>query len=157
MSSGGRNLHGIDQLDEHARELLRAAQQFQSAAGARDSSATAPAALGRLEKALQALSTGWYQAAADAAPGVIERRERRKPRASGRPSSSPGGGLSHEQEARLMATLHEVAAAFGQCARACRDGRSTVAPLLARRAPDQLNHRREAPSGDWRERPAQVA
>ena len=39
--------------------------------------------------------------------------------------------LSHEQEAHLMGTLHDVSAAFARCARTCREGRSTVAPLIA--------------------------
>jgi hypothetical protein len=32
-----------------------------------------------------------------------------------------------------MGTLHHVAAALARCARACRDGRATVTPTIARR------------------------
>jgi hypothetical protein len=36
-------------------------------------------------------------------------------------------------EFHRVAALHDVAAAFARCARACRDGRSTVTPVIARR------------------------
>jgi hypothetical protein len=32
-----------------------------------------------------------------------------------------------------MGALHDAAAALGRCARACREGRSTVAPIVTRR------------------------
>jgi hypothetical protein len=32
-----------------------------------------------------------------------------------------------------VATLHDIAAAFASCARACREGRATAAPIIARR------------------------
>ena len=74
----------------------------------------APAALDSLQEALQMLSASWYRLAADAAP-----RE----------------GISREQEVRLMGALHDVAAAFARCARACRDGHATVTPIVSRAAP----------------------
>ena len=40
--------------------------------------------------------------------------------------------LSREQEVRLVGTLHDVAAAFARCARACRDGRAAVTPVIVR-------------------------
>lgn len=134
MSSTSHAIDSIRRLDEHAGELLDVAQGFQAAAGKPHSSATAPAALRRLEEALQALSASWYEIAADAAPAIIERRERRVAEAP----YSPHRGLSREQEVHLMSTLHDVAAALARCARSCREGRSTVAPLLAARVPDQL-------------------
>ena len=64
------------------------------------------------------LSAAWYRLAADAVP------------------SHRGGDLSREQEVRLIGALHDVAAAFARCARACREGRSTVTPVIARPMPD---------------------
>jgi hypothetical protein len=63
--------------------------------------------------ALQLLSAAWYRLAADAAP-----RE----------------GLSREQEVRLTGALHDVAAAFARCSRACRQGGSTLMPLVSSRS-----------------------
>jgi hypothetical protein len=128
MNRTSREVPAISALDEQAAELLQVAQAFQAAAGNPHSSASAPAALGHLEEALQALSASWCEVAADAAPAIVERWNLHATEA---PSSRPDRGLSHEQEALLMATLHDVAAAFARCARACRDGRSVVAPLIA--------------------------
>lgn len=114
-------------LDQHAEELLERARAFQAAAGNPQSSGTAPAVLDRLDEALQALSAAWCEIAADAAPGIVERWSRD---GDGDPPEAVDRSLSHEQEAHLMASLHDVAGAFASCARACRDGRSTVAPLV---------------------------
>ena len=129
MNPTSREVPAISGLDEHADELLRVAQAFEAAAGEPHSSGSAPAALGRLEEALQTLSASWCEVAADAAPAIVERWNLR---ATEKPTSAPDRRLSHEQEAHLMATLHDVAAAFAHCARACRDGRSVVAPLIAK-------------------------
>lgn len=92
-------------LGDHASDLVNAARDFQIAAEQPGTEKDAPAALASLEEALQALSASWYQVAADLAP-------------------------SRERVARLIA-LHDVAIALDRCARACRDARSTVAPLKA--------------------------
>jgi hypothetical protein len=102
-----------DRIDDCAAELVDAARTFQAASGRHGAHAYAPDSLASLEEALQALSGACYQLAADA---------------------SPVYGLPRELEARLMAALHDVAAAFARCARDCRDARSTVAPIIARRA-----------------------
>jgi hypothetical protein len=115
----GMNTAGI--LHDRASELVEAARAFHAAAERPASHATAPDSLASLEVAMQVLSAAWYQVAADAAPGIAAR----PPRVD---------GLSREQEVRLVASLHDVAAAFARCARACREGRTTVAPLIARRA-----------------------
>jgi hypothetical protein len=86
------------------------------------------------------LSAAWYQVAADASPGIVERRRGRGSESSSWPRFD---GVSREQEARLMATLHDVAAAFAGCARACRDGRSTVAPIIEWRVAGDDRHRGE--------------
>jgi hypothetical protein len=103
-----------DPLHDPASALVEAAQAFHHAAEHRGSHTAAPASLEDLQEALQVLSAAWYRLAADAS------------------SWSLGDGLSREQEVRLMGALHDVAAAFARCARACREGRSTVTPVIAR-------------------------
>ena len=126
-------MNSARQLHDRASDLVEAARGFQAAAEEPASHAAAPNSLAALEEALQVLSAAWYQLAADASPGIIAQRRRD----SGTPSRPRVDGRSREQEVRLMGSLHDVAAAFARCARACRDGRSTVAPIIARRdAPD---------------------
>jgi hypothetical protein len=95
--------------------LVDAAQAFDRAAEARGSHRAAPESLAALQEAQQALSAGWYRLAADAG------------------ASMSRGDLSREEEVRLIGALQDVAAAFARSARACRDGRSAVAPVIARR------------------------
>ena len=90
----------------------------------------APLSLERTEEALQLLSGAWYQLAADAAPGIATRSRQRS---AHDPSASAANDLSHEQEAGLIATLHDVAAAFARCARTCREERLAVTPVITRR------------------------
>jgi hypothetical protein len=114
-------------LYDRASELAEAARTFHTAAAQPGSHAGAPASLESLEEALQALSAAWYQLAADASPGIVERRR-------GRASESwwpHVDGLAREDEVRLTGTLHDVGAAFARCARACREGRSIVTPVIA--------------------------
>ena len=110
-------------LRERASELAEAARTFQTAAGQSGSHAGAPGSLEALEEALQVLSAAWYQLAADASPGIVERR---RSRGSEAPSWPHVDGLSREEEVRLIGTLHDVGAAFARCARACRHGRSRL-------------------------------
>jgi hypothetical protein len=119
-----------DRLSPPASELVEAARRFQSAAAQPGCHNDAPDALVSLEEALQVLSAACYQRAADASPGIVERR---RDRGSGAPPLR-GDRLSREQEVLLMGTLHDVAAGFARCARACREGRSTVTPIIGRRA-----------------------
>jgi hypothetical protein len=116
--------------DDSAAELVEAARTFQAAAQRPGSHAGAPDALESLEEALQVLSAAWYQLAADASPGIVARRRVRGSEAGSWPRAD---GISREQEVHLMGTLHDVAASFARCARACRDGRSTVTPILSQR------------------------
>jgi hypothetical protein len=108
----------VDPLHHRAAELVEAARAFHMEAGQPESHAAAVDPLASLEEALQHLSAAWYQLAADASSWIVERRH--------------GRGLSREQEVRLMSALHDVGAAFARCARTCREGRSTVAPIIAR-------------------------
>jgi hypothetical protein len=113
------------QLQYRASDISEASRGFQAAAEEPASHAAAPDSLAALEEALQVLSAAWYRLAADAS------RPRRD-------------GLSREQETHLVATLHDIAAAFASCARACREGRSTVAPIIARRiAASRVDGRRD--------------
>jgi hypothetical protein len=124
---GGMNT--ADRLHHRAAELVRAARSFHAGAEEPGSHAGAPDSLAALEEGLQVLSAAWYQLAADASPGIVERQ---CGRASEAPSWRRLDGIPREQDVRLMGTLHDVAAAVARCARACRDGRSTAAPTIAR-------------------------
>jgi hypothetical protein len=122
-----RDMTSQDQLDDHASALVDGAEAFRRAAEQHGSHLAAPAALGSLEEALQVLSAAWYRLAADAAPGE---------------------GLSREQEVRLTGALHDVAAAFARCARACRQGGSTVTPIVSRRIDHGRTGPQRPPDGD---------
>jgi hypothetical protein len=103
-----------DPVRKAVSALVEAAQAFDRAAEARGSHSAAPDSLACLQEALQALSAGWYRLAADAG------------------ASMPRGDLSREQEVRLIGALHDVAASFARSARACREGRLTVTPVIRR-------------------------
>ena len=135
-----------DPIEGHASELLGAAQRFQSAAQEPGCHVAAPEALASLEETLQVLSAAWYQLAADAAPGIASRR-RLEPTVGSSPATT--AGLSRELEVQLVGTLHDVAAAFARCARMCRQGRSTVTPIIARAAARGSHWRRTEQMG-WR-------
>jgi hypothetical protein len=134
-------------LQHRASEFLEAARRFQAAAEAPASHAAAPDSLAALEEALQVLSAAWYQVAADASPRIVERR---RPPGTERIPRPRRDVLSREQEAHFVGTLHDVAAAFARCARACRDGRSTMTPIIARRlAATQATDQRAEDELSW--------
>jgi hypothetical protein len=118
-------MNSPDPLHDHAAQLIDAARAFHTAAGKSGQLTAAPLSLARTEEALQLLSGSWYQFAADAVPGIVERGDRH----SDHPHPQVDG-LSHEQEARLTATFHDVAAALARCARACRDARPVIARAI---------------------------
>ena len=120
-----------EDLSRRASELLEDARRFRWAAAQRGSHRYVPDALVSLEEALQVLSGVWYQLAADAAPRIVERRVGHGSSSLSRP---PRGGLSREQEVRVMGTMHDVAAGFARCARACREAQSAVTPTIGERA-----------------------
>jgi hypothetical protein len=128
----------VDLLRDSASVLAEDAHAFHRAAEQEGSHLGAPAALESLQEALQVLSAAWYRIAADASPHPGDRQ-----RACRADASSPtrDDGLSREQEVRLMGAVHDVAAAFARCARACREAESTVAPVVDQRmnagGPDQ--------------------
>jgi hypothetical protein len=140
-----------DPLHDRASELVEAARAFHAAAEQPGSHTAAPDSLTSLEEALQVLSAAWYRLAADASPGIVERR---RGRGSGARSWPRVDGVSREHEVRLVGTLDDVAATFAHCARACRDGRSTVTPIIAGRvAGDGRRHGGEFPRFQRHERP----
>jgi hypothetical protein len=142
-----------NRLHYRAAEVLEAAQTFHAAAGEPGSHAAATVSLERLEEAMQVLSAGWYQLAADAASGNVERRPGHDSKAA---TWASVHGLSREQEVRLLGTLHDVAAAFARCSRTCREARSTVRPIIARRAAsDGVDDRGEVSQVPKNERPGQ--
>ena len=147
----GRMEPGED-LSTRASELLEDARRFQSAAAQPGCLTSAPEALASLEEALQVLSAAWYQVAAEATPGIVEWRP-----GSEALSSPRRNGLSRENEVRLLGALHDVAAGFARCARACREGRSAVTAILARRAAGGADDRRrnEFPRFQRHDRPGQ--
>jgi hypothetical protein len=127
-------MNSVNSLHDNAAGLIKAAQGFHSAASQPGIHGAAPLYLACTEEALRLLSGAWYQLAADASPRIARRsRPLRAPDAE----SSGIDGLSREQEARLIATLHDVAAAFARCARSCREGRLAVAPVIAGCAEDE--------------------
>jgi hypothetical protein len=119
----------LDPLRDPASALVEAAEDFHHAAEHRGSHLAAPASLESLQEALQVLSAAWYRVAADASASIVERED---PSGAAVGSSPHEDGLSREQEVRLMGALHDVAAALARCARACREGRSMVTPIIAR-------------------------
>ena len=124
-------MNSLAHIDDHAADLLRAAEAIQGAAARPGSSRAATATLTSLEEALQALSASWYQLAADT--GVLERRRRAAGPAEPRPAAE--NDLSREQKVRLVGALHNVAAAFAGCARVCRGARPTLVSLIDAREP----------------------
>jgi hypothetical protein len=142
-------------IQDRARELVDAARTFQAAAERPRSHLAVPAALESLEEALQALSGAWYRLAADASPGIAERRGGRGSDASSRARVD---ALARAQEVSLMGTLHDVAAAFARCARSCREGRAAATPIIARRAAGADRQRSHAlPRFESHERPGERA
>ena len=129
-------MSSVDHIEDRASELVSAARAVQEAVGLPRSSAASAPLLAALSDALQLLSASWYAVAADAAPGLVERR--RHGTGSAKCEAPVGEILSREQEVLLVATLHDVAASFAACARACREARTSVAPLLERRAGVEL-------------------
>jgi hypothetical protein len=126
-----RGMNAADDSRRQATELVEAAQAFRAAAEQPASHSGAPEALESLEEALQLLSAGWYQLAADASPGFASRRGGCGSEGGSRPGVD---SLSREREVELMGALHDIAASFARCARACRQGRSTAAPVIAQRS-----------------------
>jgi hypothetical protein len=123
------DMNSAIQLRNCASEVVDAARRFEAAAQAPESYPGAPGSLAALEEAFQLLSAAWYRLAADASPDLAERRRR---------SSADGhwpwaDGVPREQEARTLATFHDVAAAFARTARTCRTSRTKVASVIERR------------------------
>jgi hypothetical protein len=128
--TGNHDWHDFGGSPARASALAEDAHAFQRAAEQEGSHLGAPAALEPLREALQVLSAAWYRIAADTSPHPGDRRPAFRADAG---SLARSDGLSREQEVRLMGALHDVAAAFARCARACREAESTVAPVIDQR------------------------
>jgi hypothetical protein len=116
-----RGMNSTDPLHDHAAQLIDAARAFHAAAGQPGRPRAAPLSLARTEEALRVLSGSWYQLAANAVPGIGQVE-----------------GLSHEQEAHLIATFHDVAAALARSARVCRDARPVIASAIEVRSAERV-------------------
>jgi hypothetical protein len=149
-------MNTVSHLQDCASDLVETARSFQAAAQAPGSYEAVPQSLSALEDALQALSGAWHQLAAHASPGIPARQDERRSDATAWPRV---GGVSREQEVRLIGTLHDVAATFARCARECRDGRSAVTPLIAVRVAagdgDKQSDQDEVAWFETRERPTE--
>jgi hypothetical protein len=143
-----RDMNSASQLRNCASDVVDAARRFEAAAQAPESYPGAPDSLAALEEAFQLLSAAWYRLAADASPDMAERR-RRSSADGARPRAD---GLSREQEVRVLATLHDVAAAFARTARTCRSGRTKVAPIIERRLAATGASKQQADDTRWRMR-----
>jgi hypothetical protein len=115
-----------DPLYDAGSALVEHAGAFQRAAERQGSHLGAPAALESMQEALQLLSGAWYRLAADASP------VRNHDCGAAAHTGPRDGALSREQEVRLIAAMHDVAAALARSARVCREGRSIVEPVLSR-------------------------
>lgn len=110
----------LEELEELGTATSRAEQQPEGWT-------QTPELLRDIERTLLTMSAGFHGVAALAAPTIAALR--------GQTSSGdlPDTGLSREQEVQLMSVLHDVSHDLAAAARACRNGRSIVEPLIARR------------------------
>lgn len=103
-------------------------ERLRGAAGSDGVLEAIPATLGTLEQALQVLSASCYRLAGQCASNAPS---------SGPPRPSDQGAtkqrLSRENEAPLMATLHDVGSSIARASRTSRTGREITAPLIARK------------------------
>ena len=121
-----------------SRELLAAATAFRAAAGQPGASQTFPSALVAIEESLRVLGLSIHELTHDAVPAVVERQRHIPGPVRGQQN---GGRLSHEREAHIAATMHDVAQDFVRCAGSCGRAIETVAVLSL--APEGV------PGHDW--------
>jgi hypothetical protein len=120
------------EMYDAACDLLEAARAIERSAGRGGVIEAIPATLGTLEETLQVLSASCYRLAGQCAPDVTRRRLQGSAECASL-SSQWDATFSRESEALLMSTLHDVASRVARASHACRDGRETAAPLIARR------------------------
>jgi hypothetical protein len=116
--------------------LRAAARQLHDAVAEPAGAPAVPAALRAIEDALTTLSRTCYAAAhsfvplADGDESIAQRYSRA---AATWPSPRGGAGPSHEQQARVLSSLHDAGAALraaaGHCARAADNLAATMEPL----------------------------
>jgi hypothetical protein len=132
-------------LADDAHALLSAAERLQQAAGDRASAPFVPAALGRIEQSLLALSRGCDRAAqcfvppADRDASISLRYARA---AADWPGAGDRAGPSYERQAQVLASLHDAAAALRAAADCCVRARELLSTTMEAPAdPAGLDHR----------------
>jgi hypothetical protein len=128
-------------LAEDALALQSAAERLHEAALDRDCAPLVPAALSAIEQTLRILSRTCYAAAHNFVPlgGHGESIAERYARAADEwPSARGGRGPSHEQQARVLSSLHDAGASLrataAHCARASENLARTMEPTDAHAA-----------------------
>lgn len=121
-------MSATDQLRVQATDLAARANDLHAIHADPESWSAVPDLLADLEQILRALSASSHELAAGAAPGVSKLRLWLNPRA---PTASVQAGLSRQHEVQLISALHDVAAEFNACAKACRKAREVVGLLTA--------------------------
>jgi hypothetical protein len=116
-------------IDGDAERLVQAARDLGERALEPDCWQFTPAIMGGLAETMSVLSSSCNALAANAAP-TISRRMRHGSIPGPVP---PAAGLTREAEMRLIANLHDAAAALSACGRALRGHASVVEPLITRR------------------------
>jgi hypothetical protein len=119
-----------NRLLREAQLLLSAAQQFERHAGDRASATAVAPALASVERALQALSRACEGSARSIIPpsAVHESSSARFARAAAAwPSELGGAAPSHEEQTRLLSSLHDAAAALRVAATSTARAREIVA------------------------------
>jgi hypothetical protein len=119
-----------NRLLREAQVLLSAAQQFERDAGDRASATAVAPALASVEQALQALGRACEGSARSIIPpsAVHESSSARFARAAvAWPSELGGAAPSYEEQARLLSSLHDAAAALRVAATTIARARATVA------------------------------
>jgi hypothetical protein len=133
----------VSRLIQDADALRAAAEQLHEDAADPACAAAVPAALGAIDEVLSTLSRTCYAAAHSFVPlgnhdmSIAERYARA---ATTWPYPRDGAGPSHEQQARVLSSLHDAGAALrsaaGHCTRAADNLAATMEPV------DQLSRQR---------------
>jgi hypothetical protein len=123
-----------NRLLREAHVLLSAAQQFERDAGDRASATAVAPALASVEQALQALSRACEASALSIVPpsAVHESSSARFARAAvAWPLELGGAAPSYEEQARLLSSLHDAAAALRVAATSTARAREIVASKIS--------------------------
>jgi hypothetical protein len=123
----------ISRLAEDALTLQSAAERLHDDTLDRACAALAPAALGAIEHTLRILSRTCYAAANSLIPFGAhgENIAERYARAAGEwPNARDGQAPSHEQQARVLSSLHDAGAALRAAAAVCERASDNLAGTM---------------------------